>query len=164
MGVWLSDNMSWSTHSEKSSTYSSPECLQQLYLSFVSPHLEYAVPVWDPHCSNHVQTLERVQKFALKMCYKAWKDDYDSLLTRSGLQSLNERRKYLKLYYLYQIIHGHFSCTTSPVYRDLKRQLRNSSQHHLYQPYARTWSYQFSFFPHTISLWNSLPFAAHSCD
>ena len=123
----------------------------------------YAVPVWDPHCSNHVQTLERVQKFALKMCYKAWKDDYDSLHTRSGLQSLNERRKYLKLCYLYQIIHGHFSCTTAPVYRDLKRQLRNSSQHHLYQPYARTSSYQLSFFPHTISLWNSLPFAAHSC-
>ena len=96
--------------------------------------------------------------------YKAWKDDYDSLLTRSGLQSLNERRKYLKLCYLYQIIHGHFSCTTAPVYRDLKRQLRNSGQHHLYQSYARTSSYQFSFFPHTISLWNSLPFAAHSCD
>ena len=132
LGVWLSDNMSWSTHIEKSSTralkqvgliyrkfyqYSSPECLQQLYLSFVRPHLEYAVPVWDPHCSNHVQTLERVQKFALKMCYKAWKDDYDSLLTRSGLQSLNERRKYLKLCYLYQIIHGHFSCTL-PLYTE----------------------------------------------
>ena len=103
LGLWLSDNMSWSTHIEKSSTralkqvgliyrkfyqYTSPECLQQLYLSFVRPHLEYTVPVWDPHCSSHVQTLERVQTFALKMCYKAWKDDYDSLLTRSGLQSL----------------------------------------------------------------------------
>ena len=75
LGVWLSDNMSWSTHIEKSSTtalkqvgliyrkfyqYSSPECLQQLYLSFVRLHLEYTVPVWDPHCSNHVQTLERL--------------------------------------------------------------------------------------------------------
>ena len=86
LGVWLSDNMSWSTHIETSSTralkqvgliyrkfyqYSSPECLQQLYLSFVRPHVEYAVPVWDPHCSNHVQTVERVQTFTLKMCYKA---------------------------------------------------------------------------------------------
>ena len=85
LGVWLSDNMSWSTHIEKSSTralkqvgliyrkfyqYSSPECLQQLYLSFVRPHLEYAVPVWDPHCSNHVQTLERVKYLPSKCAIK----------------------------------------------------------------------------------------------
>ena len=129
LGVWLSDNMSWSTHIEKSSTralkqvgliyrkfyqYFSPECLQQLYLSFVRPVLEYAVPVWDPHCSDHVQTLERVQKFALKMCYKGWKDDYDSLLTRSGLQSLNERRKYLKL--CYTKLYTNISAAQLPLY------------------------------------------------
>ena len=65
LGVWLSENMSWLTHIDKKSTralqqagliyrrfyhYSNEHCLRQLYLSFIRPLLEYAVPVWDPHC------------------------------------------------------------------------------------------------------------------
>ena len=60
LGVWLSDNLSWSAHIQKSSKialkqagsmyrrfyqYSSADTLKQLYLSFVRPHLEYAAPV-----------------------------------------------------------------------------------------------------------------------
>ena len=179
LGVWLSDNLSWSTHVEKSSKnalkksgliyrrfsrYSSKDCLQQLYLSFVRPHLEYAVPVWDPHCLSHVNTLERVQKFSLRMIHRAWKEDYDILLQRSGLQSLSDRRKYLKLCYLFQVMNGHFSCPITPENRDFNRRLRGINPYHLCQPFARTSSYKFSFFPHTISLWNSLPIDSLSCE
>ena len=179
LGVWLSDNLSWSTHVEKSSKnalkksgliyrrfsrYSSKDCLQQLYLSFVRPHLEYAVPVWDPHCLSHVNTLERVQKFSLRMIHRAWKEDYDVLLQKSGLQSLSDRRKYLKLCYLFQVMHGHFSCPITPENRDFNRRLRGINPYHLCQPFARTSSYKFSFFPHTISLWNSLPIDSLSCE
>ena len=97
-------------HSRIFSRYSSIECLQQLYLSFVRPHLEYAVPVWDPHCLSHVDTLERVQKVSLRMIHGAWKENYNILLQRSGLQSLSDLRKYLKLCYLFQVMRGHFSC------------------------------------------------------
>ena len=125
LGVWLSDNLSWSTYVVKECTkksgliyqifscYSTKDCLQQLYLLFVRPHLEYAVPVWDPHCLSYVDTLERVQKFSLRMIHRAWKEDYNILLQRSGLQSLSDRRKYLKLCYFFQVMHGHFSC---PIY------------------------------------------------
>ena len=58
LGVWLSHTLSWSAHVEKSFKaalkqagmifgrvyqYCSTDCLEQLYLSFVRPHLEYAV-------------------------------------------------------------------------------------------------------------------------
>ena len=45
--------------------------LRQMYLSYVRPHLEYAVPVWDPHHLGHIEALEKVQRFALKMCTKS---------------------------------------------------------------------------------------------
>ena len=86
--------------------YSNPDCLKQLYPSFVRPHLEYAAPVWDPYCSSHVDILEKVQKFALRISYKAWKEHYASLLERSGLQPLPIQRKLLKLCYLYHLIQG----------------------------------------------------------
>ena len=69
LGVWLSDNLSWSTYVVKECTkksgliyrrfscYSTKDFLQQLYLSFVRPHLEYAVPVWVS--SNDSQSVER---------------------------------------------------------------------------------------------------------
>ena len=44
--------------------YSNPDCLKQLYLSFLRPHLEYATPVWDPYYSSHVDILEK----SLKVC------------------------------------------------------------------------------------------------
>jgi len=79
-GVWISDDLKWTKHIEqitKKATkqagliyrrfypHSSSETLKQL-----RPHLECAVPVWNPHCKLHITALERVQKFALKIAYK----------------------------------------------------------------------------------------------
>ena len=41
--------------------FSNSDTLVQLY---IRPHLEYACPVWSPHLTNDIQTLERVQEFA----------------------------------------------------------------------------------------------------
>jgi len=34
--------------------------------------LEYAVPVWDPHLVKDIEAIEAVQRFATKVCTKAW--------------------------------------------------------------------------------------------
>ena len=77
--------------------YSNSDYLKGLYLSFVRFHHEYGSPVWDPYCSSHRDILENIQKFALRISYKAWKEQYWSLLERSGLQSLAVWRKFVKL-------------------------------------------------------------------
>ena len=115
LGVWLSDNLTWTKHVEQITkratkqaglifrrfyAHSSSESLKQLYVSFVRPHLEYAAPVWDPHCIIHINALERVQKFSLRMSYKAWDEEYDNLLSRANLQPLAKCRKFLKVCYL----------------------------------------------------------------
>ena len=56
-------------------THSNPETPKQCsssYISFVRPHLEYVVQNWDLHHARHINAREKVQKFALQMCFKAW--------------------------------------------------------------------------------------------
>ena len=50
--------------------YTDSGALLQLYTSLVRPHVEYAAPVWDPHTLHDFQSLESVQKFALRACSK----------------------------------------------------------------------------------------------
>ena len=39
----------------------SPDALLNLYLGIVRPHLEYAVPVWNPYLQKHIRNFEGVQ-------------------------------------------------------------------------------------------------------
>ena len=96
LSVWSTDNIT---------SIPLPEALNQLYVSFMRPHLEYAAPVWDPHLQKDIGKLEKVQKFALRMCTKNWMAGYDDLLnTCCNIPSLKTRRLYLKLVFLYQLV------------------------------------------------------------
>ena len=46
--------------------------LKALYVTQVRPHLEYAIPIWDPHLSKDIEAIESVQRFASKVCTKQW--------------------------------------------------------------------------------------------
>ena len=141
--------------------HSSSESLKQLYKSFVRPHLEYAAPVWDPHCITHINALEKVQKFSLRMSYKAWDEEYDNLLSRANLKPLAKRRKFLKVCYLYQVMNGTSNFPNAPIERrNIDPRLRNSESQQLF---AMTNAYQHSFFLHTFSILNSLPAPVHRC-
>ena len=114
----------------------------------------------DPYCSSHVDTLEKVQKFALHISYKAWKEQYTPLLERPGMQPLAIRRKLLKLCYLYHLIQGDVTFSEAPIIpRNLDPRLRNFHPQLLCQPYCRSTSCMFSFFLHVIALWNAVPSA-----
>ena len=154
-----------SSHMHNLYGHTSSSTLLQLYLTFVRPHLEYAAPVWDPHQQGLSDSLERVQKFALRMCMRDWNADYATLLQSSNLPTLASRRRYLKLCFLYQVIQGQFDFPGAPVvWRNLPLNLRNNSTFLLQRPVTYSNAHQFSFFPHTIDLWNSFPPPVHSCD
>ena len=118
--------------------------------------LEYAAPVWDPHQKINSHKIEKVQKFALKMCTKLWNRNYDSLLDTVDLLSLSTRRLYLKLSYLYQVINGF---PDPPLERRVcPLNLRSTKIIIQFErPIYRTNAYANSFFPKAISIWNELP-------
>ena len=111
LGGWITKDLTWLRHVTEICTkarrvvgliyrqyqYSTPETLNQLYVSFVRPHLEYAAPVWDHPLQKDIDKLENVQKFALRMCTKNWMAGYDDLLTCCNIPSLKTRCLYLKL-------------------------------------------------------------------
>ena len=49
-----------------------PTSLKTMYIAYVQPHLECAVPAWDPHLKIDVMALESVQRLATKMRTKVW--------------------------------------------------------------------------------------------
>ena len=131
--------------------------LKQLYLSYVRPHLEYAAPVWDPHQQGLINSLESVQKFALKLCTKNWNASYDETLSNCNLPTLAHRRRLLKLSFLFQIVHGNFVFPDAPIERrsPLPFNLRTFSTTSLYRPAARTTAISFLSF-HILFLYGIL--------
>ena len=179
LGVWLTSTLNWSIQvSEVCSRarrqigfiyrkfygHANSSTLLQLYLTYVRPLLEYAAPVWDPHHQGLIDSLERVQKFALKLCLRDWNAGYNSLLQSCNLPTLTHRRQHLKLCFLFQVIHGQFNFPGAPIFpRNLAHNLRISGPFLLQRPPFITSAHQFSFFPHTITHWNSLPPSIHCC-
>ena len=115
LGVLLSSDLSWTHHIQgvcskarkilgllyrRYYQYSDSRTLCQLYLSLVRPHLDYATQVWDPHLQRDINSLECLQKFALRLCSKQWDTGYHELLNMFSLPSLENRRLHLKLCHL----------------------------------------------------------------
>ena len=168
LGLLISSDLSWTNHIENICSkarkhlgllyrryyrFSDQNTLLQLYTSLVRPHFEYAAPVWDPHLQRNIQLLERTQKFACRMCTKAWDAGYEELLETLNLPSLSNRRLFLKLCTVFKIIHN--LCYFPP----LASETRSCSSRSLLlsQPFARTNSYLYSFVPNAVSHWNHLP-------
>ena len=171
LGVLLTSDLSWNEHIARicSKTrkliglfyrrfhHCSPELLLTLYKSFIRPHLEYAPQVWDPHLVKDIDLLEKTQKFALRVCCKDWSAPYCDLLDRCQISSLSSRRRTAKLCHLYKVIYRLADCENAPVaHRALQYSCRRSNQAQIQTLFAQSSQYQFSFYPHSISLWNSL--------
>ena len=97
LGVLISSDFSWSNHVKDISLkarkqtglfyccfyeHTSPATLSTLYMALIRPHLEYAVPVWDPHLCKDINALESVQRFATKICTKSWNTSYQYRLDK----------------------------------------------------------------------------------
>ena len=137
---------------------SNSSILLKLYLSFVRPHLEFSSAVWSPHLKGEVEAVEKVQKYALKVCMKSWDTSYADLLSMTSLPSMQCRRLQTSLCHLYKIVHGLTDFPGAPTTRQqFHYNSRSSTTEALVVPHFRTSSHQNSFFPLTICEWNKLP-------
>ena len=118
----------------------------------------YASQLCDPHQKVLIESLERVQKFGLCMSCKQWRSDYESLLVWADLPSLKTCRSISKLCYFNKMLCGvmhSFILLSKPRIMDSK--LLSFQDSMLLQPFARTDSCKFSFYPDSIAPWNHLP-------
>ena len=179
LGITLTSDLSWLPHISNCCNktrrligllyrqfqqHASSPTLLRLYIS-LRPHLEYAFIVWSPSLKGEIDKLEEVQKFALRVCLKSWDKNYDDLLLNSELPSLQKRRVLASLCHLYKILRGLTDFDEAPLQpQSSVYNTRSSCKSMLTLPQFRTNSYQHSFFPSIISIWNSLPREATECN
>ena len=122
LGVLITADLTWSGHVASVCTkagkhlgflyrkfynYAEPKTLKTLYVVIIRPHLEYAVPVWDPHLKKDIVALESVQRLATKICTKSWNSlSYNDRLNCLHLPTLESRGIHLKLCHLYKVLNG----------------------------------------------------------
>ena len=64
----------------------------KLYKQYLRPHLEFAVTAWSPWSVADKESLERVQRMAVKMISGLTSNDYSKRLAELSMETLEERR------------------------------------------------------------------------
>ena len=167
LGITLTSNLSWSPHiinccnktrrligllyRQFYENATSPTLLK-LYCNFIRPHLEYAAIVWNSAQKGDIESLENVQKFALRVCMKLWNTAYDELLTSAKLPSLQDRRTVASLCHLFKIVKGLTDFPDAPVHTKTHNYDTRLFDKPLFTvPQCRTNAYRHSFFPNTLT-------------
>ena len=128
--------------------------------TYIRPLLEYASEVWNGCTQIDVNRLEQIQLTAAQIVTGLPVfSSLNSLYLETGWESLAERRKNKKLSLMYKIINNE-----APLYLPdlLPRSIEAASNYNLRNsqnfeiPFTRLCSFETSFFPSTIRLWNNL--------
>ena len=82
-----------------------PHLLTRAFTSYVRPILEYASPVWPPHFTKDIDSLERVQRRFTKSFHNLRSLPYSTRIERLNLQPLHIRRLNIDLTTCYRLIH-----------------------------------------------------------
>ena len=70
-----------------------PNLWKRLYMTYVRPHLEYAIAAWSPYTKTDIAFLEKVQKRATRISLSLQGLSYPERLHNLGLTTLKRRRE-----------------------------------------------------------------------
>ena len=128
------------------------------YKTSLQPVPEYASPVWDPFTANNIKALEKVQKTTKDQCV-------DTMWKQLHWPTLGQHRKQACLTTVYKFHHGliHIESKHCPSSTNCPRRTTQHIYIYIYThdltydiPFHRTAYIQKTFFPSTITQWNSL--------
>ena len=77
-----------------------------LYKIYVRPHLEFCTSAWSPWTESDLNTLEQVQKRAIRMISGLHSESYEEKLKELDLLSLKERRERADMIQTFKILQG----------------------------------------------------------
>ena len=138
----------------------SKQTLNTLYCTYIRPLFEYASEVLDGCSQTDANRLEQAQLNAARIVTGLPVfASTNSLYQETGWEPLSQRRTNKKLSLMYKIINneapGYLSnLLPNRVGEQTHHNLRNNQNFEI--PYSRLCSYESSFFPSTLRLWNDL--------
>ena len=133
--------------------------LEILYISFIRPLIEYGSEVWD-NCTNEEKVqLEEIQLEASRIVLGAKRGtSHAGLYEATGWEPLQDRRDRQKLHMMYKTLNSESTLSAMlPVHPEGRANYPIRGSNNLPIPKTRTSTLQKSFFPSTITAWNSLP-------
>ncbi|MCG8048002.1 MAG: endonuclease/exonuclease/phosphatase family protein [Candidatus Thiodiazotropha taylori] len=134
--------------------------LNQIYISYVLPILEYSSIVWDGCSVQDCQSLERLQNEAARLVTGLTRSvSLNNLYRECGWIPLAERRKQQKLIFMYNAANANVPSYISDLIPPFVRETSNyplRNNNNISVPYTRTEISNKSCIPSSISLWNSL--------
>lgn len=173
LGVLINSKLTWTDHiaqltADASKTLGfirrslscSPASVRKLaYETYVRSKLEYASPIWNPHQSYLIDSLEAIQNRAARFITSKYnfRTSVTAIKLSLSLNSLDLRRKiarlclFHKLYFNFAYLHG--SLLLPPI-RTSRRLFNSLSVQNLK---GSTNAFNKSFLPLTIDDWNRLP-------
>ena len=106
LGILISKDLKWSNQCKKAAAKAnrmlgrlkntfvsrSSSIWKKLYLAYIRPQLEFAVPIWSPYLEGDIKRIEDVQHKATRTPSELQGLPYDEKCRRWGIQSLRERR------------------------------------------------------------------------
>jgi hypothetical protein len=172
LGLTLSSNLTWSEHINSLLKSISPmsdvlrklkytldrKSLETIYFSFIRPKLEYASHIWD-NCSQHDSLeLEKFQINIARIVTGARKGtSHELLYNETNWCTLAERRQSSKLKCFIKIVNNEAPSYLGgllPPKIGLNRPASRNAEHFCI-PKCRTQTYQSSFIPSAIKMWNN---------
>ena len=135
----------------------------QLYIALVRPHLEYGAQVWNPFLQKDIQHLEKVQKFALRICAKDFHASYEYLYTWLIFPTATREQKVLFMP-MYILLYCQWTGPL-PILQLIPLHLfppimQSHNPHAFNIQFARCNVLLNSFFPVIFHLWNCLSYDA----
>ena len=174
LGLTFSENMRWKYHIDSILTSASRmigimrklkyvfsrRSLNQIYISYVRPILEYSCIVWDGCTVEQRESLEKLQNEAARIVTGLTKSvTLERLYQECGWQSLQERRTNQKMKFMYKAVNGlvpsYISDLIPPTVSNVSRyELRNSNN--ISRIPTTTTTFSKSCIPSAINEWNNL--------
>ena len=171
LGVYLDSNLNFSKHVKESilkamkgisllkymSKYVSRKVLDLCYKLYVRPHLDYGDILFHNQRADLMQLIERVQYKAALLVSGCWQGtSRERLYDELGWESLIDRRWARRLITLYKIknkLAPSYLFDHIPKQKEINYTLRDKTMR---KPFCRTERFSNSFFPYSISNWNTL--------
>lgn len=176
LGITITNTLSWNTHISNicNSSFKKLCFLRHklkhtpastrltAYTSLIRPKLEYACVVWDPYTKTNIDTLEMIQRKAVRFIFSKYRnsDSPSSLMTQHSIQPLQLRRKIQRLKFMFSLKNNLLAINPSHYLEPLTARRTRHRHADSLTPYrTRTNLFKYSFFPRTITDWNNLPFS-----
>ena len=131
-------------------------------MGFVRPQLEYGSTIWDPRPgveNKGAYKVEMVQQRAARWTLKRYHNtsSVTDMLENLGWRTLEQRRVDVRLALLFKIYNGLIPVDARKYLRHPTRRSRHSHSYSFIPLSTSTSSHRLSFYPRTITQWNSLP-------